>query len=657
MTADFRKLIERGVRAHQRGRLQDALASYRKALKKSPDDAEALSLYGLALLHAGRPDEAARPLRRAVAAEPDQPGFRYNLMEYWEKAGNLEHAAAEAGAVLERDPRQARAWEKRGDYAAAGNRPGDAAAAYQQALAIEPGRAGCMVKLGQAALAAGDLAAAQNALQSARATLPDHAGTARLELDVLAARRDWQGLADRAREFARVRPDDTPGWYALSRANFERGRYRLAADAYREVLKRVPEDAATQTAYARICLHAGRFEAAIAALDRAETLAPDLPEMLAAKGLLLTYQGRFGDAERYTRRCLEAAPGYAPAYTQLVSLTRGRLSDGELATLVNQVEATGLPLEHRITAAFALANGRAGQHDVEAAFSGWQRAHALALERDASERAGYDRAAMETRVETLMRLFHRPAEAVPAPGPRPIFVVGMPRSGTTLVESVLSAHSRVAGGGERTMMQLLLDTCLADGRLPDDGTAGQWVAAYHEELPDLGGADHITDKHPLNFQAIGLIQRLFPEAPVIHIRRDPIETAFSIYRHEFSKFWTFAHRLEDIGHFYGQYARLMDHWQRVLGDRLVTLQYEDVAGNFDAAAPALLDACGLDWEPACGTFQEAERPITTLSAVQAREPVTLRIGQSTPYRHHLQPLLDALDAAGVDRRSGALLKR
>ena len=139
------------------------------------------------------------------------------------------------------------------------------------------------------------------------------------------------------------------------------------------------------------------------------------------------------------------------------------------------------------------------------------------------------------------------------------------------------------------------------------------------------------------------------------MRRNPLETGLSVFRHELTKFLTFAGRLEDIGHYFGQYARLTAHWEELLPDRFVTVQYEDFAATFDTAAPALLDACGLAWEEDCRTFQKHAPAIATFSAVQAREAVAVRLGKAKAYEKHLGPLIDALNSANVDAETGELL--
>lgn len=206
------------------------------------------------------------------------------------------------------------------------------------------------------------------------------------------------------------------------------------------------------------------------------------------------------------------------------------------------------------------------------------------------------------------------------------------------------------------MRQILFEYLQLDAKraTPDADVLRGWSAAYLSNLPVLGAADHITDKHPLNFEAVPLIARLFPQSIIVHVRRDPLETCLSIYRQEFNKHWAFAHRLEDIGHFYGHYARLVAHWERKFPDRFVTVQYESFAADFENAAPTLLKQCGLAWESACLDFQKAPRAIATFSAVQARGPVTVANGRALRYANHLAPLRQELERANVDLETGAL---
>jgi hypothetical protein len=477
----------------------------------------------------------------------------------------------------------------------------------------------------------------------------------------LTRRGDWPALLALASRCVQADPGSASAWQALSRAAFELGRYRASLDAYRKVVDFSGRTGPNLVTLGRIALHALDFDTAQAALTEAEPISPDAPELLAARGLLLMYLGQFGEAETYCRRCLDSCPDFIPAYTTLSRLMKGRLSDREMSILSRVMTQPQTPLDHRIPAAFALGHGLDARGDSDAAFRAYEHAHALSRERNRREgRKRYDPALTAARVDRLMALppgTESAAHGRPGSRPAPIFIVGMPRSGTTLIESVLAAHSRVHGGGERPQMQQLLNECL---RTPDalyilplqPGLLEKWRKFY---LADIGSdVDHFTDKNPLNFEAAGLIAQLFPAASIIHLRRNPVETCFSIYRNEFSKFWNFTDHLGDIGHYYGQCARLVDHWERVLGQRFHILQYEQFTGAFETMAPTLVADCGLDWEEQCRHYQTVTRPIPSFSAVDVRQAVSARNGAAERFRPFLGALLETLEAAGVDLGTGAL---
>jgi tetratricopeptide (TPR) repeat protein len=402
------------------------------------------------------------------------------------------------------------------------------------------------------------------------------------------------------------------------------------------------------------------YDEAGRALDEAEGLDAECGHMLSAKATLSMFRGEFDDALAYARRATGVDPRDSAAFKVLVQVSGGHPAPDEYAQLERLSENGDLRLQDRIAASFALADCLDAQGNIEAAFIAYERANELCARRARHEQLGYDRAERERQTERLMSLF--PAAAPPVrtdAGRVPIFIVGMPRSGTTLIESIIGAHSRVLACGERQELRSIMQefVALAPGRgmagVPET-TKQRWRESFWRELPDLGAATAVTDKNPWNFDALGLILDLFPHARVVHVRRDPVETGLSIFRNEFPKFASFAHRLEDIGHYYGEYARLMAHWQEVLGNRFMTIRYEDLVADFAGALPGLLRFCGLEWEEACRDFATSRRVIGTMSAVQARRPLTgFGQGRSARYARYLSPLIAALRSARVDLRSGA----
>ena len=471
---------------------------------------------------------------------------------------------------------------------------------------------------------------------------------------------DWENLARTAQSWLRLQPQNPLPWMFAARAQWETGYLTQAMQSYRTFLDRGGRNAMNLATYGRLCMTALAWDEASRALDEAEALDAECAHMLSAKATLSMFRGEFGDALAYARRAARVDPQDTAALKVLVQVSGGQLAPDEHAQLERLAANGSLPLRNRISASFALADCLDARGSVDDAFAAYARANELCTERARQERLDYDRAERERQVERLMSLFPAAPPRVPTTArPIPIFIVGMPRSGTTLIESIIGAHSRVFACGERQEMRSIMQEFLALS--PVGGMAGvpeitkqRWREAFWRELPDLSGLAAVTDKNPWNFDALGLILELFPQARIVHVRRDPVETGLSIFRNEFPKFASFAHRLEDIGHYYGEYARLMSHWQRVLPDRFLTVQYEDLVADGTRALPELLKFCGLEWEEACRDFSTSRRVIGTMSAVQARRPLTgFGQGRSARYAPHLSPLIAALRNASVDLRSGA----
>jgi tetratricopeptide (TPR) repeat protein len=590
----FIETLERGVTAHQAGRLDDALQAYRAALELKPNDAEASSLCGLALLHSGKGEEAMPLLQQAVDREPGQSNYRLNLAEGLAQTGKADRAMVELGLLI----------------------------------AVEPTN--------------------KQALSRFYA----------LESEALLTRQEWAKLHANGLAWTNADPGSIAAWRALSRGAFEDGRLLEAAAAFARAIELGKPTAADLTAHAGLCLKALEMRAAGISLEQAEALDPDFPQMLATRALHLMYIGRFAEAETYCRRALQRKPDFVSAYATLSRLRNGALDNADVQALYSIARRPDALPDHRITALFSIAHAHDARGDVDSAFATYQGAHALAFERDRHERRTRDMRQDAARVEQIAKASQTlPEVATTGNGPRPIFIVGMPRSGTTLIESVLGAHSRVFACGERPAMRRVtrvLLGALQAGTTVDEGLLQDWAKFYFHHLPNIGAADHMTDKHPRNFEAAGLIARMLPNAVILHVRRNPVESCLSVYRHEFNKQWTFTHDLNDIASYYGRYAQLAAHWERTLPGRFVTIQYEDFVNNFETAAPQLVQACGLSWEPQCLEFQKTPRAIATFATVQVRGPVALGNGRAQKYQKHLTPLIAALAAAGIDLETGAV---
>lgn len=640
-----RERMQLGHAARKAGRAAEALAHYRSALDAEPDSAEANSVYGLMLLQLGRAGEAEAPLRRAVEIAPAHAALRMNLARWLEQQQRLDEAVDVVAGIVADEPQQHWAHERLGELCARQRRFGEAAASFGRACELQPKDPSLLFKWARATFDDGRVDEAERILEEVTPLARGNAAVHRLRADILESRGDWAALERAARDWIGDSGREPAAWRALAKSQLETGYFLQAKQNYAHALGLGERDARNLSTYARICMNALDYEAASRALAEAETINANAPHLLSTQAVFNMLSGRHEEAEAYARRALAAAPNDPAAYKALVELTNGRLSKAEAEALAGLVDRAGARLADRATAAFALAGVREAEGDADRAFAAYETANRLAREQGRAEGLAYDRAARARQVDEIIARFPEvPGTPTGDETPRPVFIVGMPRSGTTLVESVIGAHSKALAAGERMPMRWIVPEYLAkaaaEGVTADDFTA--WRRLYWQGLPEGHGAEVVTDKNPWNFDAIGVIARLFPAARVIHVRRDPVETAVSIWRNQFAKGAQYANDPEDVAHYYGQYARLMAHWERAAPGRFTTIRYEDFVRDFDRAAPALLAACGLEWEPGCANFWESRRVIGTMSTVQARRPLEARASRAAFYGERLRPFEVAL---------------
>ena len=641
----------------------EAEACFREALAIAPNDPDTISLLGLSLIRSARVEEGTSLLERAVQLAPRKAGLRLNLVEGLQSSGDYDRALGVLHTILDADPANLQAWTKAGDIAQLQGDLSGAIEAWNRAHDAHPNASGPIARLARVELGRGKAAEAMMILDALLKQSPGDTEVLDLWCQGLTALRQWAPLEETAAKWCAVEGSSPNAWRHLACAQLELGRPRDAAAAFMNALAIDLPSAGDHAVLAGLYLHALDYGRAADALRRAEALDPGLPAMLSKLALVHMYHGRFSEAEDYARRCLAQSPEDPTALKVLVRVRRGDVADDEFTAIVQLAQRAAAPLDDRIAAAFAAAQILDARNDTDESFAASEYAQALSLERDRLEGRRYDAGRETQRIMRVMDLFpitdsrEAPAESVDTrPGPRPIFIVGMPRSGTTLVEAMLGAHSKVLACGERPAMRQILRAFLGQdqsGHTPGAELLKQWAEQYFEELPGTGDAECVTDKHPRNLEAVGLIMQLFPDARVVVLQRNPVETGLSIFRQEFSKHWEFAHRLADIGHYYGLCSRLIAHWERTLPGRVLTVQYEDLVADFERGAADIVRFCGLDWEAQCLEYARSPRPIATFSAIEAREPVRLK-PRADRYRAHLAPLMAALEAAGVDPETGAL---
>jgi tetratricopeptide (TPR) repeat protein len=504
---------------------------------------------------------------------------------------------------------------------------------------------------------AGRLADAELIYRQILAREPTHADTLHA-LGLMASGLGRKDMAiDLFRQAIDVRSDDPFYHNNLGVALQELARFAEAEAQFRRSLALSPDYLDAHNNLGNALWEQGRFTEAVAHYQRAIALRPDCAIAHANLGNALQTNGDIEPARREFERAIELEPTRGRHYRYLVNTKRIAAGDRVLGAMEALArDMCSLPAEDSKNLHFALGKAYADLAQPVRSFRHLLRGNAL-------RRAefNYDEPALLDFFRRIRASFTpelmKARRDLGAPSRAPIFIVGMPRSGTTLVEQVLSSHPAVFGAGE------LSDVSLAAARLiaPDAGAASfpEIVPLLSErELRQFGeqylagvtalapAADRITDKMPENFRYLGLIHLALPNARIIHVRRDPLDTCLSCFSTLFEVGHHYTYDLTELGGFYRGYATMMEHWRRVLpAGAMLETRYEDVVADVEGEARRMLAFCGLPWDAACLAFHQTRRPVKTASLIQVRQPIyRASVGRSRPYRALLRPLSDALES-------------
>jgi len=387
----------------------------------------------------------------------------------------------------------------------------------------------------------------------------------------------------------------------------------------------------------------GDFERAIESFDRAIAAKPDFAAAHYNRANALKDAGRFEKAADGYRAAIHLRPGFAEAHRNLAALKRFAAGDEQLKLMRELFDGRTGGLTNRAELCFALAKATEDLGDYDDSFRYIEEGNRLV-----NNRFGYRLDADKKLFSQLRTLFGDNTSTgdmpqAETPAHRPVFIVGMVRSGTSLVEQILASHKDVHGAGELEAMNRIVVPLLADHPEPAAGIDAIRTG-YIAELESLGVQERvITDKMPPNFRWIGFIASALPEAKIVHVFRDPMATCWSIYRHYFpDEGHGYAYDIDNLASYYGLYDGLMRFWHERFPGRIYDLGYEALTEDLEAETRRLLDVCELDWDPACLEFHETERPVRTLSATQVRQKIYT--GSSEAWRRY-ERHLDDLEAA------------
>jgi tetratricopeptide (TPR) repeat protein len=615
------KRLETALALHQGGDLEAAEAAYRDALRRAPRNADALHLLGVLCLQRGRHREALALLEKAARAGPGQAAVHNNLGEVRRALGELEGAAASYRKALELAPELVSARSNLGIVLHDLGRLPEAVAALRAAVRLRPDHAPAHYNLGSALQALGELREAEASYRRALMLGPDNPQV-HVNLGLVLQAEDRLAEAEASFDAALAR-DPRCVEALLNLAVLRRGEGRLdeALDLVRRALAVRPDDAGALAEEATILDFQGMPEAA------AERLRPLVASGRAGAGALAT----FAAAARQTGRRDEAIGAIRAHLATAAAQARERaLLLFELGRLLDEADR------------------------YDEAFAAFAEANALEARR-------FDPAAHAGAVDALIAAYSAEALArlprAEARSALPVLIVGMPRTGTSLVEQILASHAKVVGAGEREDLNRLAAALPAEtgAAAPypecvaslERETLDRLARTHLERLANLApDAARVTDKMPTNFQHLGLVALLFPEARVIHCTREALDTCVSCYFHRFAGHHPYAYDLSDIGAYYREYRRLMAHWRAALAVPILDVAYERLVDDLEGESRRMVGFLGLEWDPRCLEFHESKRVVLTSSYDQVRRPVyRAAIGRHRHYAAHLAPLRAALGEA------------
>lgn len=614
--ATVEALMRQATEQHRAGQVAAAAALYRRVLAKAPKLADAHHLLGLAQHQQGDHVGAGRAIARAIALDPRVAPYHGNL-------GLVRQAAGETDAAI---------------------------ASFREALAVEPGYHPARLNLAAALAVAGRQAEALPELDRLmRETGPSPDLHARMA-ECLQRTGDLEGAAEHYRAAVRAWPDNAELQAALAGIWQLLGEEEAALAAYDAALEIRPDFRAAALNRATLLRDMGRTHDALDGYEAVLRVQPDASEAVAGK--VNTYE-RIGEFDRawQTLQPLLAHLATEPPVAVARAGLAGRFEDIEAAlpALDSLAPRTDLPALQRQQVLFARARlrERLGRYpesldDVVAANALTRstfdaRAHAR---RCAAIRTGYGaRRTIQSGIESE----------------RPVFIVGMPRSGTSLVEEILASHPAVFGAGELPFLpRLTLSAPLAPNYpdRADDLSPEALAAAARQYLAQLDRLDtvamRVSDKMPSNFLHLGLIRQMFPRARIIHIMRDAMDTCLSCLCQNFGERLTYTTNFEDLAVFYGEYLRMMAHWRTVMPEPVLELRYEDLIADSEHWIRRIIDHAGLEWDPACLAFHRSRRFVRTASYQQVRQPIYAHaVGRWRRYGSALEPLRLALAEVGA----------
>ncbi|RLA13578.1 MAG: hypothetical protein DRQ59_05025 [Gammaproteobacteria bacterium] len=648
----LRQSLDQALKLQQNGNLKAAERKYRSILKKAPGHSETLQYLAILQQQLGNSDSALFFMQKALNTASESPHLLKNIAEIYRSQGDLDKSRQFAEKALSFEGDNVDALVILGSLYNQQNQPEKAIGYFTRALELDPDDVFARYDLAGALCSTGR---GQNAIehyQRALTQLPDF---------------------DECR-------------ISLANTLLELEYFDQALDHYQQLLKRQPGNASVLNCIGKLFKIRGNSDKAILNFERALKHDPDLvdarlnlgeifigtdPEQAQSwfssaleidsenaqchywLGVLAQTMGEFEAATASFEQALKLKPDFSDAWNRLSINRNYEPTDQQLETIEQQFKrkiVADADDKNLIAPGYALGQFYEQRSDYGTAFEYFQHANRLKARFN-----HFDRAQHDSQINDVINIFDadffKERQNWGSTSKLPVFIIGMPRSGTTLVEQILSSHDQSFGAGELQFMQELVASLKIGNPTPSKSHAGRFRNLDQQQIGQLAKqyltnlqalqpeATRILDKLPGNYLRLGVILTLFPRARIIHCQRDPMDTCWSCYTQNFEQGLNFTNDLENVGHAYRGYLRLMTHWHEIFSDNILDVEYEQLLDDPETESRRMLKHCGLEWDPEVLNFANQQRPVSTASLWQVRQPLyKTAIGRWKNYQKYLGPL-------------------
>lgn len=657
--ADQLKQAQMAMRA---GRFDEAAAIANQILAQDPAHIDGLYMAAVAARYLGQGERATTHLKALKQAAPDY-GRAFQEEGYLFKSqGRTEEALNAFQAATRCNPALSGSWQSQVELLQTLGRPDEAAQALAQLKRVKALPRELLAVTNH--LHEGRILRAEEIARAFLLKHPHDVEGMRLLADIgsrLGVHEDADFLLETAIELA---PENLQLRIDHIQVLRKRQKFSAALAQAESLLAKDPNSPIFLSLFAIESMQAGQYETALEAFENVLKTLPNDPATLTSRGHALKTYGRSDDAVASYRAALAAAPHYGDAWYALANLKTYRFTADEVAQMQDLQASTDLSFMAQIHIAFALGKAFEDANEHAAAFENYERGNALKRKQTRYTTAQMqDEFAAQKRYVTADVIADQSGKGCTAPDP--IFIVGLPRAGSTLIEQILASHSQVDGTLELPNILSLAHRLRGRNLVTDRDRYPRVLSDLSaDDLKALGedyiqntqihrqGARFFTDKMPNNFRHIGLIHLILPNAKIIDARRAPMDCCWSGFKQLFAEGQEFTYGLEEIGHYYRGYVDLMDHWTEILPQgRILKVRHEDVLDDLEGQVRRILAYCELPFEQACIDFHKTDRAVRTASSEQVRQPIS-RAGQDQwrPFEPYLDPLKAALAAdAGPDQ--------